>query len=155
VRAREPGANRIQRATGFAVLAFVAIHLWELRFQRMAFGLDASAVGTVLVSHLSWTWHGLPLVALGYVAGLLATCFHFGHGLRLAARAFGMADDARRARRIDAVTAALGSALFLAGTVSVVALATGTRLLPASDDVTGPCGSALPQAPLPKGGQSP
>jgi succinate dehydrogenase / fumarate reductase, cytochrome b subunit len=137
VRAREPGtpSSRRQRISGIFVFLFVALHLGELRLARMFSGLEAAALGTVLASHLSRTWAGVPFVALGYVGGLFATCFHFANGARSAAGTFGLSE-----RRVGMAAVVLASTLFVAGTASVVAIATGTHLLPPPDDTTRPCG---------------
>jgi succinate dehydrogenase/fumarate reductase cytochrome b subunit (b558 family) len=137
VRAREPTtpSSRRQRISGIFVFVFLALHLGELRFARLFSGLEPAALGTVLVSHLSRTSAGVPLVALGYIAGLFATCFHFANGARTAAGAFGFSEH-----RIGRAAIALASILFVVGTASVVAVATGSRLLPPSDDTTRPCG---------------
>lgn len=138
---RHGGARRLllQRLTGLGVLLLLAAHVWELRLQH----LEPAAMHTALVTHLSWTWAGVPLVALLYLVGLVVTCFHFGHGLVAALALLRPELPRAQATRTAAV---LASAFFLVGAVSVVALATGTRLLPAPDDDSGPCGSAPPSS---------
>jgi len=144
VLAREPGdaTARRQRISGLVVLVFVLLHLGELRLARTFAGLDPAALETVRASHLSRTWGGLPLVALGYIGGLFAACFHFANGSRTAAIRLGWPE-----RAVFRAAAAVASVLFVLGTASVVAAATGSRLLPASDDVTRPCG--VPSSPTP------
>jgi succinate dehydrogenase hydrophobic anchor subunit len=133
----------LQRWTAVVALVFVLVHVWELRLQRLFFGLPPEALYTALTAHLSSTWAGVPWRALFYVAGTLAVTAHFASGLRASV------GDGRP--RVRIVTVALGIALFLLGTATVIGVATGTRLLPAADDDSGPlapCGSAVgPERP--------
>lgn len=138
----------VQRGSGTVVLAFMLAHLWEFRVQRLLFGLDAAALHTKLIAHLSWTWFGVPWVALLYVIGIGATTFHFSNGLFAATDAWGVwpatRSGGRRAAR--AISSGLGLVFFLIGTVTVIGIATGTRLLPAPDADSAPCGSVVPAA---------
>ncbi len=134
-----------QRVSATFVFVFVLVHLWELRVQRMFFGLAPDALHTVLTARLSWTWGGVPWLALCYLLGIGATAFHLSNGLFAATAAWNLATAEPARRRMRLVTSLLGVGLFLAGAVTVVGLATGTRLLPEPDDVT-PCGSAVPSA---------
>lgn len=133
-----------QRAAAVVVLVFVLVHTWELRAQRLFFGLAPEGLYTTLTAHLSSTAGGLPWRALFYVLGTLAVAIHLANGLYAAV--------GRGRPRMRTVTVALGIAVFLVGTAIVVGLATGTRLLPAADDDSGPqapCGSAVKPAPPP------
>jgi succinate dehydrogenase/fumarate reductase cytochrome b subunit (b558 family) len=137
----------VQRIVATIVLAFVLVHLFELRVQRLAFGLEPEAYYTILTTHLSWTWWGIPWVALVYLVGVAAASFHLANGLFAATSAWGMGHN-RRAARIS--TSAIGLLLFLVGSATTIGLATGTRLLPARDGSIGdelghsnvPCGPA-------------
>lgn len=139
---------RLQRLSALFVLVFVLVHLWELRAQRLFFGLPADALHTTLTARLSSTWAGVPFVALFYVLGVFAVAVHLSNGLFAATAAWnlGVSPSGRRTARI--ATLALGGALFAAGAGAVVALATGTRLLPGADGdsaaVAVPCGSSAP-----------
>lgn len=139
---------RLQRLSAAFVLVFVLVHLWELRVQRLFFGLPADALYTTLTARLSSTWGGVPFVALFYVLGVLAVAAHLSNGLFAATAAWniGVSPSGRRTARI--ATLALGGVLFVAGAGAAVALATGTRLLPGADGdsaaVAVPCGSSAP-----------
>ncbi|MBX3206488.1 MAG: hypothetical protein KF764_15545 [Labilithrix sp.] len=138
----------LQRASAIGVLVFVLAHLWELRVQRLVFGLSADALHTTLTAHLSWTWAGVPFIALFYVLGLLAVSVHLSNGLFAATAAWNIGVSATGRRRARVATIALGGGLFLLGAATTVGLATGTRLLPEADGdsaaVVVPCGSAAP-----------
>jgi succinate dehydrogenase / fumarate reductase, cytochrome b subunit len=135
----------VQRVSATFVFVFLLVHLWEFRVQRMFFGLAPDALHTVLAAHLSWTWGGVPWLALLYLIGIGATAFHFSNGLFAATAAWNIATTEPARRRMRFLTAVLGVGLFLVGAATVLGLATGTRLLPERDDVT-PCGSAVRNA---------
>jgi succinate dehydrogenase/fumarate reductase cytochrome b subunit (b558 family) len=139
------------RAAGVVTLVFVLAHLWEYRIKHAFFGLAPASIYTLLAERMSTTWGGVPWIALGYVAGIAATTFHFAYGLLAARELFGGGESAAGRRRAVIMSSILGGALFLAGATTVIALATGTRLLPADDaGMTPPCGSAeAPPAPGP------
>jgi succinate dehydrogenase / fumarate reductase cytochrome b subunit len=142
----------VQRVGATFVLAFIVGHIWELRGQRLFFGLSESALYTVLAAHLSWTWGGVPWIALAYLVGIGAVAFHFSSGLFAATATWRILTDPAGRRRMRIATVALGALLFLLGAATVIALATGTRLLPAGDADSpwnAPCGTAAPAAPQP------
>jgi succinate dehydrogenase / fumarate reductase cytochrome b subunit len=142
----------VQRISAVFVFLFVLGHLWELRIQRLFFGLAPSGVYTTLTAHLSWTWAGVPWIALGYLLGIFATAFHLANGLFAATAAWKLAVDPRGRRRMRVLTVALGIVLSVIGAATVIGLATGTRLLPGADDDSGPpapCGSSAAPTPPP------
>lgn len=147
-----PRLRRLQRFAALAVLVFLLVHLWELRFARLTAGLSERALYTMLSGKLSSTWAGLPWRALFYLVAVFATAFHAANGLQ-AARSPG--PTAARRGRNWLPTALLGGTLALVGGATVIGLATGTRLLPGSDDDSGrssqvaPCGSAVRPAQPP------
>jgi succinate dehydrogenase / fumarate reductase cytochrome b subunit len=134
----------LQRISATFVLVFVLAHLWELRVQRLFFGLGSAALPTVLTAHLSWTWGGVPWIALFYLLGIAGATFHFANGFR-AARSGAVVEEFSR-RRTRIVSVVVGCLLFLFGSATVIALATGTRLLRERDADSAPCGSAIPPA---------
>lgn len=137
----------VQRLSAVFVLAFVAGHFIELRLQRLAFGLSADGLHSTLAAHLSSTWAGVPWVALLYLVGLFATAVHLANGLFAATHAWGIGVDPAGRRRMRIALTALGALLFVIGTASVVALATGGRLFGGGPELL-PCGTDMP-APLP------
>jgi succinate dehydrogenase / fumarate reductase cytochrome b subunit len=144
----------LMRVTGVMALAFLALHVPELRFRGA--GPDASRRSggellTILTSTLSSTWHGLPWRGVAYQLGAAATTFHFAAGVWgfFARTRRGMRDD--RARRWAAwAVGAIGFTMWLFFTDVVVFHATGARLIgspapePASDQ---PC--PAPSASVP------
>jgi succinate dehydrogenase/fumarate reductase cytochrome b subunit len=129
-----------QRMSAVLVLVFVLVHLFELRLQRLFFGLEPAGLFTALSAQLSWTWAGVPWKALFYVIGIAATSFHFANGLFAATAARG---------RSRALTVILGVVLFGLGTLTTIGIATGTRLLPpAGADSAPPCGAPAAKTPV-------
>jgi succinate dehydrogenase cytochrome b subunit len=140
----------LQRASGVVVLVFVVGHVAEFRVQKWFFGMSADAFPTALVDHLSWTWGGVPWIAFAYLAGIAASIFHLANGIASLATKSRFANGATTERRVVVMAAVLGSVLFVVSAATVIALATGTRLLsPADEGKTAPCGSALPAAASP------
>jgi hypothetical protein len=126
-----------QRMSAIIVLVFLVVHLFDLRLQRLFFGLDPSAMHTALSARLSWTWAGVPWRALLYVVGIGAASFHVGSCLFAAIP-----------RKRRAPTMALAALLFMIGTITVIGIATGTRLLPPSEGNSAPCGAPHERAPF-------
>jgi succinate dehydrogenase / fumarate reductase cytochrome b subunit len=122
-------AYKAQRIAGVVALVFIVAHLFELRLRRAFWGLSAASLYTRLSEDLSWTWAGVPWVALGYVLGIAAVAFHFTNGLwaYLAAR------GSRPKPGTTYALTALGGALFVLGTATTVSVSTGTRLLPGAE----------------------
>jgi succinate dehydrogenase / fumarate reductase, cytochrome b subunit len=123
----------LQRVSGVVILVFVLFHLWEFPFQKWWFGMSAAAFHGKLEQHLSWTWAGVPWVALGYVIGVAASVFHLANGMVGFSITWGVATRPASLRRIGIASAALGAVLFLVSFATIVQLATGTRLLPEQD----------------------
>jgi succinate dehydrogenase/fumarate reductase cytochrome b subunit (b558 family) len=148
---------RLQRLAGLVLFAFIAFHLWELRLHRYVHGLDAGTLYTRLTEHLSYTWSGVPVVALAYFVALAAVSFHFAAGL--AAYWIDARDVTGRdsRRNVMLAFAAGGVILFAIGALTVIGVATGGRL--SNDDATVParaCGSSTspPAAPAPSSSSS-
>lgn len=140
---RQRAATRLRRASALVLALFLAVHLWDTRIQRVVFGATAEALHTILVARLSATSFGVPWIALLYVVGALAASLHVSLGLFEAqARS-----TTKSQSRLRLTTASLGVALFLMAAMTVIGLATGTRLLPAGNEGYLPCGpSAVPHA---------
>lgn len=145
-----------QRASGLVAFVFVAWHFWSLRAQAWLSGLGASTYSTRLESQLSSTVAGVPWAALGYAIGLAACVFHLANGMTSFWASRGLARGVEARRRASIVFATLGGLFFLVSFAVVVQLATGTRLLPATEaGKTGACGPSAAPAPsaLPGPGQ--
>jgi succinate dehydrogenase / fumarate reductase cytochrome b subunit len=117
------------RASGAVAAAFLAMHLFELRFRDPALRLDGGELATVLAADLSSTSHGVPWRAAAYLIGTACVAFHFAAGVWASAVATPF-DGAARARRWPWVSAAaLGVALWLTMVAVILFHATGMRLL--------------------------
>lgn len=124
-----PDALRIAlRATGVVAVAFVAMHLPELRWRAPGVRLGAGELETLLVADLSTVWHGVPWRGAAYLVGTGCVTFHFAAGMwgwlmttRLGARS--------RARRwVGWGAGAVGAAVWVLLANVVVFHATGSRL---------------------------
>lgn len=124
------GLHTLERVSGLLVLVFVIAHVWEFRAARWFFGLGAESLYTTLEKDLSWTWSGVPLVALGYLVGIAATTFHLANGLVAFCASWGITTSNIGKKRATLAFTALGSVLFLVSMAQVVELATGSPLLP-------------------------
>lgn len=133
----------MQRVTGFVAFAFIVLHLWEFRVQKWLFGMSHDLFYTKLTEHLAWTWHGVPLIAFGYLLGVAASVFHLANGLATASITWGLTASRTAQTRAAVGFGALGVVLFVMGTATVLGLATGSLLLPERNGPnTAPCGSA-------------
>ncbi len=138
----------LQRITGVVVFVFVMAHLWEYRVQKWLFGMDASAFHPTLEAHLSWTWLGVPWIAIGYLLAIAAAVFHLANGLVTFCMSWGITVGRAAQRRAAFLFGGLGLGLYLLATTTVLHLATGTRFLPglAPPDASPACGpSASPR----------
>lgn len=130
-----PAVAAAMRVTGLVALAFLAMHLPELRFRGLLRPPAGGELATRLAEDLSSTWHGLPWRGMAYLIGSGCVVFHFAAGLwGFIARTRRGADA--RARRWAALGAAtIGAAMWLLLVDAVVFHATGARLLgsPAAD----------------------
>ncbi|AKU97166.1 Succinate dehydrogenase cytochrome b558 subunit [Labilithrix luteola] len=131
----------LQRVSGIVIFAFVAAHLWEFRIQKWLFGMSTSSFYPTLTAHMSWTWAGVPWIALGYLLGIAASLFHLANGLVGFCMSWGITSSRKAQKRVGLAFGALGGALFLLSAVTVVELATGSRLLfDAEAGKSRPCG---------------
>lgn len=135
----------LQRASGIVVLVFIAAHVWEFRGQTWTHGLAVSSYSTKLAEHLSSTQSGVPFVALGYVAGIAATVFHFANGMTSFCTTWGFAPTFAARQRFRVLFRVVGVVLFALSTALVIQIATGSRLFPAEEpaSATQPCGSTI------------
>jgi len=142
----------LQRLTGLVTFVFVLAHLWELRVQKWLFGMAHTSFYGSLAAHLSWTKWGVPWIAVGYLLGLAASCFHLANGLWGFAASWGLAVTRRSQGRVGVASAVLGVVLFGLGATTVVHFATGAPLI-ANPSETTPYGpprpSCEPKTPAP------
>jgi succinate dehydrogenase / fumarate reductase cytochrome b subunit len=137
-----PAVRVAMRVTGVLALAFVAMHLPELRFRTPGARPAGDALLTILSADLSSMHAGLPLRAAAYLLGTACVCFHFAAGL-FGAFAATRRGEARAARRRAAWwAAAVGAIMWLLFANVVVYHATGARLFgraPPAETSTEPC----------------
>lgn len=117
----------LQRVSGVLVLLFVLYHLWEFRVQKWLYGMAVESFYSILSAHLSATVMGVPLGAMGYLLGLLATVFHFSNGMTGFCMAWGITVSREAQVRANWLFASLGIVLFGIGAATVLHFATGVR----------------------------
>jgi hypothetical protein len=120
---------RLRMTASLTTLAFLLGHFIELPLRGYAGTLRAASLYDVLGAHLSSTWHGIPFVALGYLAGVAATIVHFSLSLWALIPGYGLVLSARGRAYLAGGLAAGAVALFLTASNTIVYLATGSRLL--------------------------
>ena len=123
-------APRVQQVTGVLLGVFLVVHFFEFPAQHGFFGLAAEGSLTRMTAHFSHTWAGVPLLALLSIAGIGLACFHFALGLLATGRS-------------RVLGTALGAAVFVVGTASVIGMATGSAFLPPPSLPDAACGSAV------------
>jgi len=142
-----PPALRVAvRVTGVLALAFLAMHLPEIRFREGATRPDPDVLATWLAADLSSMHGGLPARAVAYMLGTAVVCFHFGAGLwgYFAATPKGASP---RARRLAAWwAAAVGATAWVLFANIVVYHATGARLFGHAVDEGPAMGGTCPPA---------
>jgi len=146
-----PPALRVAvRATGVLTIAFLAMHLPELRFRTPGSRLDGGAIATLLAADLSATSRGVPLRGLAYLAGTACVTFHF------AASLWGFFATTGRGRASAALRRWAGLGAAVAGTATwivfaniVVFEATGARMFGGAPEEQAP----REPCPAPKAGE--
>jgi succinate dehydrogenase / fumarate reductase, cytochrome b subunit len=123
-----PWGRRLQVMSGSVLLLFLVFHFWQFRWRLWAGDLARSDFYPELCASLSSTsFGGVPLVAIGYLAGIAAAAFHGAQGIHRVAVGW---DILRGRRRLLArYCGALGVGLFLLGALIVIDLATGSVLI--------------------------
>jgi succinate dehydrogenase / fumarate reductase, cytochrome b subunit len=114
-----------QRITGVVTFAFVCAHLWEYRIQVLLFGMPSASFYPTMAAHLSWTWWGVPWIAIGYLLGSAAAVYHFANGLSGFALSFGLVGSRKAQLRLRGGAMLLGGALYAISAATIVSLATG------------------------------
>jgi hypothetical protein len=109
---------------------FIAYHAITFRLPLIFGALSPKAAFSELCADLSSTSaFGLPLVAMGYLAGVAALSYHFARGLNeLASERYAPASP-HAAKQMERATAAFSLLLFLPGAAIVLRLATGAGAL--------------------------
>jgi succinate dehydrogenase / fumarate reductase cytochrome b subunit len=124
-----PSSLRVaMRATGVLVVAFLAMHLPELRFGAQGERPPGDVLQTFLAADLSSMRGGLPLRALAYLLGTACVCFHFAVGLWGAFAATRRGEGPVARRRAAWWAAAVGAVTWILFVNVVVYHATGARM---------------------------
>ncbi len=137
-----PRALRLAlRVTGVVALAFLALHLPELRFRGGAQTADGGVLLTILATDLSSMQHGVPWRAVAYLLGSACVAFHFALGLWGSFAGTPHGSDARARRRAAVLAGVIGVGLWVLFADAVVFHATGARLVGhvAPDVPSAPC----------------
>jgi succinate dehydrogenase cytochrome b subunit len=106
----------LQRYTGIIVFAYVAYHIWYMRFD-----------GVHLVEHWDASFWKVqnelsnPLALAAYLVGVTAAAWHFGYGLFLFAAKWGMITGERALARAQKAGIAVSILLTLIGIASIYA----------------------------------
>jgi succinate dehydrogenase / fumarate reductase cytochrome b subunit len=134
-----PAIRIAMRATGLAVVAFLAMHLSELRFHSPGVRLRGDELATLLDADLSSTWRGVPFRGLTYLVGTACVTFHFACGLwgAFATTRAGRRSPSQRAWAAWGAIAA-GAAMWAAFADVVVLHATGAKLFDGQDPEPAP-----------------
>jgi succinate dehydrogenase/fumarate reductase cytochrome b subunit (b558 family) len=123
----------LQRVTGILAFLFIGFHLWEFRVQKGIGQMQPSAFYPTLCAHLSSTVSGVPLIALVYIVGIAAACFHFANGMWGFCASWGITLTRRSQRMSAALFGIVGVLVFVLGANTTLYFATGSRFfLPAS-----------------------
>ena len=126
------------RATGVLVLAFLAMHLPELRFRLAGSRPDGGQLLTLLAGDLSSMRAGLPWRAILYLLGSAAATFHFAAGLWGFFASTPRGSGARARRYAAWWAGAVGAVMWTLFVAATVYHATGARLLGGEPEVTAP-----------------
>lgn len=118
----------LQRLAGVLTLGFVIYHLWELRIQKLLYGMDGAGFYDTLCQNMSSTAAGVPIIALIYIIGIAAVAFHFANGLFGFLFSWGITVSRRSQRLSATLLGVLGLLIFVLGANTAVYFATGSRL---------------------------
>jgi succinate dehydrogenase / fumarate reductase cytochrome b subunit len=131
---------KLRRTAAVGTLVFVAAHVVELPAHLWTGRIGTGALFDVVGAHLSSTWHGVPAVAVFYLAGVAATLAHFALELWVFVPASGvvLAEGARKVFAWGLVVGA--SVLFLVAGNTIVFFATGAPVFGPSAPVFVPEG---------------
>jgi succinate dehydrogenase/fumarate reductase cytochrome b subunit (b558 family) len=100
----------LQRVSGVVAFAFIALHLWQYRAQKLLGVLPWEDLYTALMTDLS-----SPRWFVVYFLGITASVFHFANGLWLFGNTWGVTVSEKSMRRAGVACTALGLLLWVLG----------------------------------------
>jgi succinate dehydrogenase / fumarate reductase cytochrome b subunit len=104
----------LQRVSGVVTFVFVAYHLWALRLSNLFFGTEIS-FATVASQMAS------PLTLATYAVGLVASVFHFAHGLATFSITWGITIGPNSRRVVLAACSGIFVVMSLVGMRAIIA----------------------------------
>jgi succinate dehydrogenase / fumarate reductase cytochrome b subunit len=116
------------RVTGVLALAFLALHLPELRLRSPGARPGGAVLLSVLGADLSSLFYGVPWRGVAYLLGSGCVCFHFAAGLWAFFSGTRHGEPQRARRRAAWWAGAVGLTMWVLFVDVVVYHATGTRL---------------------------
>jgi succinate dehydrogenase/fumarate reductase cytochrome b subunit len=118
----------VSRISGALALLFVAYHARSYSVAVWLGEADARDAGFRLLTELSSTRFGVPVLGGAYLLGLLATVTHAGLAVHRALIAEGVLSTAARRQASARACAGLGAVLFGVGAAAVIRVASGVLL---------------------------
>jgi succinate dehydrogenase/fumarate reductase cytochrome b subunit (b558 family) len=100
----------LQRVSGVVAFAFIGVHLWQYRVQKLLGVLPWEDQYAALMTDLA-----TPRWFAVYFLGVTASVFHFANGLWLFGNTWGVTVSARSMKRSGVLCAAVGAALWVLG----------------------------------------
>lgn len=120
----------LQRLSAIVVLLFIGHHAYHVPIQVALGNLEPHGIFPELCASLSATMAGgIPVMAVGYLIGIAATCYHFANGLTNFCFSWGITTSRAANRRAAGIAGLIAIALFALGASSVIYFATGSRLV--------------------------
>jgi len=117
----------LQRATGIAVLAFLAYHVVEFEIPLLSGSIDAGEIYPRLAQRLSSTAASIPIHAWIYLLAVLAVSMHACIGAHSLCVSTGLAVSPRSRKIAAGLIGVAGFALLLLGSDIVIYFAAGER----------------------------
>lgn len=115
----------LQRVTGLIAAVFIVLHLKDFWWPKMTGAMAPEQFYPKLCETMSATTGGVPLMAMWYVFGIAAACFHFANGLWGFCFSWGITVSRRSQRMAATVFGLVGVAVFFLGANTAVYFATG------------------------------
>jgi succinate dehydrogenase / fumarate reductase, cytochrome b subunit len=134
----------LNRVSAYVSLLFIAYHVYAIRDARVASGLDAGAMRTFFVAHLSSASAAsadgvlMPWIAIAYLIGIAATILHLSASTWGYLVRFGHVSNPPNVRRAAVASGVAGALLFGLSSITVISFASGSPVFPPSPP-SAPC----------------